>query len=286
MRDWRMSDGYVLRGRIWPPRRPASSAFLYLHGIQSHGGWFERSASLLAETGCAVLLPDRRGSGLNEVGRGDTPGAQRWLLDLDELGDALIRESGCQRVAVAGVSWGGKLALLWALQRPRLVERLLLVAPGLFPAVDPGWLARARIAASLLRGGRRAFPIPLNDPALFTDNPAGREFIQQDPLRLIAASARFFYSSRRIDVLLARAKRGSLAVPTTALLAERDRIIRNDPTEKWLRRVARDGPDIKYFTGAEHTLEFGVCPAAFEEALTRWASAGTDSPRRGSARGV
>lgn len=68
--SWTMSDGYVLHGRLWHPAGIArDGAILYLHGIQSHGGWFEWSASLLAHLGYPVLLPDRRGSGLNRPAR-------------------------------------------------------------------------------------------------------------------------------------------------------------------------------------------------------------------------
>ena len=64
---------------------------------------------------------------------------------------------------------------------------------GLFPSVDVGFATRAGIGLSLLAGGRRMFAIPLNDPALFTDNPAGHEFIAGDPLKLTHATARFFW---------------------------------------------------------------------------------------------
>ena len=57
---------------------------LYLHGIQSHGGWFEGSACYLAEKGLHVLLPDRRGSGLNEAERGHARSAGRLLQDVVE----------------------------------------------------------------------------------------------------------------------------------------------------------------------------------------------------------
>ena len=87
--DWHMSDGYLLRGRVWLGRSPTRAVILYLHGIQSHGGWFEGSASRLAQAGLAVLLPDRRGSGRNQIARGHTPSAGRLLADVCELADVL-----------------------------------------------------------------------------------------------------------------------------------------------------------------------------------------------------
>ncbi|MBN2447880.1 MAG: alpha/beta hydrolase, partial [Phycisphaerae bacterium] len=101
--SWQMSDGYVVNGRVWPARdRAIRPAIIYLHGIQSHGAWFEWSASVLAQAGNMVVLPDRRGSGLNDEARGDTPTRNRWLDDLDDLTQQLSEEHGVTRFAVCG----------------------------------------------------------------------------------------------------------------------------------------------------------------------------------------
>jgi alpha-beta hydrolase superfamily lysophospholipase len=268
-----MSDGYDVRGRVWPPThaRPACT-ILYLHGIQSHGGWFEWSASVLARSGCPVVLPDRRGSGLNSVARGDTPGANRWLADLDELSTWATAEFQTAVLALVGVSWGGKLALAYATRRAARVRHLLLIAPGLFPAVDVGWLARLRIARAAWSDPQRWFEIPLNDPALFTDNPVGQAFIAADPLKLTHATARFFYHSTRLDWHLRRAARGTLAASTTLLLAGRERIVRNTPLRAWLTRVASSPPTTRDFPAASHTIEFEADVHDFEQALRAWSA--------------
>jgi len=268
-----MSDGYVLRGRLWTPERDRRPhAIIYLHGIQSHGGWFEWSAALLAEHGCAVVLPDRRGSGMNEAQRGDTPSWQRWLLDIDELAGWTQAELGAENLDLVGISWGGKPALAWALRQPQRVRRLLLVGPGLFPAVDLGVRERFRIARSLLSGGKRSFAIPLNDPELFTDNPVGQHFIADDPLRLTQVTARFLWHSRRLDRHLLATADGALRSETTLVLAGRDRIIRNLPTEAWLRRVAGEQARVVEFAEAAHTLEFAADQAQYRDLLERWGS--------------
>ncbi len=276
-----MSDGYAVRGRVWPPtRRARSHAVIYLHGIQSHGGWFAWSASLLAEHGCPVVLPDRRGSGLNDAARGDTPSAERWLLDIDELATWAQREYGAADFDVVGVSWGGKLALAWALRRAERVARLLLIGPGLFPAVDVGWWKRLQIGLSLLTGGKRTFAIPLDDPALFTDNPEGQAFIANDPLKLARATARFFWHSRRLDQRLLRTRAGGLRAETTLVLAGEDRIIRNQPTEAWLQHAAGPNGLVVRFPQAAHTLEFAADPQEFGDLVGRWVSHGLQVARR------
>ena len=244
-RSWTLSDGYALRGRIWVPScRARTPVVIYLHGIQSHGGWFEWSASLLAEMGAVVLLPDRRGSGLNDRGRGDTPSAERWLTDIDELAEW------------AGVEYGA--------------DRMLLITPGVFPTLDVGLAARVGIGISLLAGGRHSFDIPLNDPQLFTDNPAGQDFIARDPLRLTRATARFLWHSRRLDAWLARVRPQSLAASITLILAGNDAIICNTPTEQWLRRVAVRPPRVIVVPGSAHTLEFAADPSPLRGTLGDW----------------
>lgn len=270
-RAWTMSDGYAVRGRLWPPRRSDPTlGIVYLHGIQSHGGWFEWSASVLAQSGQPVLLPDRRGSGRNEQARGDTPSMERWLADIDDQSRWLAAEYGVDRLALVGVSWGGKPAVAWALRNPERVERLLLIAPGLFPAVGLDLGRKIGVGASLLTNPRRTYKIPLDDSSLFTANPTGRRFIDEDPLKLSRATARFLYASARLDRTLTRARPNSLCPPVTLALAERDRIIRNAPTSKWLRRIVHCAFDERLFKGAEHTLEFEPDTGRFVELLTTW----------------
>lgn len=270
-REWLLSDGYRLRGRLWTPTKMrCKQVIIYLHGIQSHGGWFEWSASRLSELGAAVILPDRRGSGLNTKDRGDVASWRRWLEDLDEIAAWISREFSVTHFDVVGVSWGGKIALCWALRRTGLIGRILLIAPGVFPAVDVGLRARLQIIFSLLTNPGRQFPIPLSDPALFTDNPAARKFITDDPLKLCTATARFFRHSRTIDTQLARTHAGQLVNPVTLLLAQQDRIIHNSPTSKWLSEISDGRAIIKEFSGAAHTLEFEADVTHFDEELRIW----------------
>ena len=270
---WLMSDGYPVHGRLWPPAsRNPSRAVIYLHGIQSHGGWFEWSASLLAACGVPVLLPDRRGSGLNSAARGDVASAERWLADMDELAAWTRAEYGIDRFDLVGVSWGGKPATAWAIRHPERVARLLLIAPGLFPAVDVGAGTRVQIGLSLLSGGKRTFAIPLDDPRLFTDNPDGQMFIADDPLKLTRATARFLWHSHKLERRLVRLEPKTLRTDTTLVLAEKDRIIRNDPTLTWLRRVVGGPLHVSTLQGFAHTVEFAADPARLHDMLDGWAA--------------
>lgn len=266
----RMSDGYEIRGRLWRGDPESGTGVIYLHGIQSHGGWYAWSASLLAESGLSVLLPDRRGSGLNNADRGDTPSMLRWLTDLDDLADWLRASLGVSRPALVGVSWGGKLAAYWAWLNADRVSRLLLIAPGLFPKVSVGIATRAVIGLSALYSPRRQFDLPLGDGDLFTQNQTGQEFINNDRLGLRQATARFLYHSFVLDRRALRIPGKALTMPITVALAGNDRIIRNHPTQRWIERICSTSVGIQVFPDAEHTLEFESDVRPLQGFLTHW----------------
>jgi alpha-beta hydrolase superfamily lysophospholipase len=245
-------------------------AILYLHGIQSHGLWFETSASTLAESGFTVCLPDRRGSGLNPPPRGHVRHYQRWIDDHIELLDRIILQTKHRRVHVLGVSWGGKLALALAKTVPQKIASLTLIAPGLFPAVDVSLAIKLKIALAVITRSSRRFNIPLNEPELFTDNPDRREFIRQDNLRLTWASANFLYQSRRLDFFLRRPP-GRLDFPVKLFLAGRERIIDNNTTLRYHRALRVTKPkQTAYYPEASHTLEFEKDNRAFLTDLQEW----------------
>src|SRR5262249_34494128 len=147
-----------------------------VHGIQSHGGWYEGSCTRLAQAGFAVYFLDRRGSGLNPQQRGDAPSFRRLL---DDLAEVLPPLRGSRPVFLAGISWGGKLAAALQRRHPGLVDGLALLCPGFCPRVGPSFLQRLAILWSRLTAPTRLFPIPLNDPELFTASPAWQRFIQE-----------------------------------------------------------------------------------------------------------
>ncbi len=265
----RYSDGYEAHARLWLPSEPRG-AVLYLHGIQSHGLWFEGSAGRIAEAGFAVLLPDRRGSGLNQVDRGHAPSARRLIEDgadgLDELG----RRTGLQRFDVVGVSWGGKLAMALYGAAPERVRSLTLVTPGLFPRVDISLAQKIRVGLSAVAARHSLFDIPLERAELFTENPVWQEFIRSDGPTLRQVTAAFLLASRRLDALAKAAAQLPAGPPLRLFLAGQDRIINNAQTAEFVRRIAWPDREIITYDHAHHTLDFETDPEPFYRDLVTW----------------
>ncbi|HEX4608849.1 MAG TPA: alpha/beta fold hydrolase, partial [Urbifossiella sp.] len=235
---FRASDGYVFYTRFYPAAGKPRARLVFVHGIRSHGGWYTRSCAAFAAAGFDVYFLDRRGAGLNTAHRGDAPAFRRLLDDVAEFIQHLRAENAWLPVVVGGISWGGKLAGGLPYRRPGLVDGLVLLCPGLVPKVAPPLPGRARIAIARVFRPWKFFPIPLNEPDLFTADPGWRAYIAGEPHGLRAATARFLFSSFSLDIYLRRAVR-RVRVPTLLVLGEHDRIIDNARTRLYAGRFER-----------------------------------------------
>lgn len=231
------------------PRGDPKGSILLLHGIQSHAGWYESTRKALAEAGWDVGFLDRRGSGHQTHGRGDAPSWQQLVSDIE----VAINCFPARPRVLAGISWGAKTALAAAHAHADLVDGLVLLAPGLCPLVTLPVAKRLQILFLRLWDPKALFDIPLNDPALFTDNPRWLDFLEKDPFSLHQATARFLVESARLDTWLAA---GRWSVPVLVQLAGRERIIDNIATRRWIRRRLTGPRKILEYPRAFHTLEF------------------------------
>ncbi len=264
-----LSDGYQSVVRWWRPDAPCG-AVLYLHGIQSHGGWYEGSAAALAERGLAVLMPDRRGSGANAGQRGRIDSVSRCIQDGVDALDILLEQTGAAAAHLVGVSWGGKLAVALAAAEPRRVRSITLVAPGLFPRVDLSRSEKFRVAMSMVNDRTRMFDIPLNDPRLFTSDPARIRWVENDELKLTQVSAGFLLVTRRLDRRVTQLGASGFDGGLHVFLAGRDRIIDNERTRQWIRGLPMADRHIREFPDAAHTLEFESDPREFIQSMADW----------------
>lgn len=265
------SDGYPIHVTSWdvPSVRDLRGRMVVLHGVQSHGGWYHNLGRTLAAGGYEAHFPDRRGSGSNLQDRGHAPSARRLLDDLTECVRGVRSPDPAVPTALAGISWGGKLAVLAAADHPELVDALALICPGLQPRVGVSPGEKLRIAWAYLTDRRERFPIPLTDPALFTAYPEGRAFIAADPLGLREATAGLLAASTFIDRRVARMPR-RVRQPVLLMLAGRDRIVDNARTLAYFRRLAGAQRTLIEYPEGHHTLEFEPDPSGYARDLAAW----------------
>ncbi len=274
IRSFLTSDDYPIHVTVWPTGQPARGRLVILHGVQSHGGWYHRLGRTLAEAGFETHFPDRRGSGANRRERGHSPSPGRLIDDLAEYLQALRVAPDPSPIGLAGISWGGKLAVIAAGRHADKVDALALICPGLHPRVDVSLLERAGIAWALFTGqaAKKTFSIPLNDPALFTASPEGQAFIASDPLSLRVATAGLMASSAWIDRWVARIP-PQVRQPALLMLAGQDRIVDNAKTRQYFERLASTSRQVIEYPEGHHTLEFEPDPSRYALDLAAWLNA-------------
>jgi L-proline amide hydrolase len=115
-----------------------------------HGGpggthdYLEPLEALAEVGGRQVLFYDQIGCGKSDLPDDDS----LWVVEtfVDEL-DVIRRELGLERIHLFGNSWGGMLAMEYALTRPRGLESLILASS---PASIPQWVEETgRLRAQL-----------------------------------------------------------------------------------------------------------------------------------------
>jgi proline iminopeptidase len=127
-----MGETFVrdVRGvKLFERRAGSGPATVVLHGGPgAHHDYLLPGFDRLAE-GRMLIYYDQRGGGQSPVERDVPVGWREQVADLDAL-----RETwGHDRLVIAGYSWGGLLAMLYAVTHPDRVERLALVSPA------PAW---------------------------------------------------------------------------------------------------------------------------------------------------
>lgn len=263
------SDGYETHVRWWRPE-PSRGAVLFFHGIQSHGGWYQGSGQRLADAGFTVLMPDRRGSGLNTKQRGHIESVERCVADAEDVLNVLLAETGEGAAHVVGISWGGKPAVALAARAPDRVRTLSLVTPGFFSALDLSSEQRMRIAMRMLASRDRMFEIPLNAARHLTRNQRLMDFVDADALKLTHVSLEFLKTTRRLDRTAKAFAETTWRGPIHLLLAGRDQFIDNEATRAWFAGLPSPDKRISLYSEAEHVLEFETNPDPYYADLAGW----------------
>lgn len=250
---------------------------VYLHGIESHAGWFDMAARMLQGSGLDVFCLDRRGSGINREDRGLLSGHTESMDELFADIDAFVAplHDRYERIVLVGLSWGGKLGLAYSLSRPAAADDLVLITPGIRALVDVSFADKLGIFSMSFLAPKTRFATPI-EPEMFTTTPEYLDYIKADPLRLHDATARFFMTSRALDLLVEDRTREN-RLPVLLYLAGKDRIIDN----KGAREVLATSPaavKIIEYADQTHSIQFDA-PGRMVGDMLEWL--GEDQPENG-----
>lgn len=226
-------DGYRLRYRLWPAQGTPISVLHVVNGMMSHSGWFHELARALSESRITVVGADRRGSGLNECGRGDAP--SRYLL-LSDLRRVIEQEQRGIPVYLVGWCWGAVLAVNAALEFGGKFKGIVLLSPGLFPSEQIKRVTRSQATAMQHSGTDSSLLASPFTEDMFTEMREIRQFITGDDLAVRAFTPRFFRISQQMS-LVATTRLAQLSHPVLLLLAGKDQIVNNTTTLSAFHRL-------------------------------------------------
>ncbi len=126
------TETVVVRGvELFVRRLGEGPPVVVLHGGPGADHEYLRPGFDALARGRELLYYDQRGGGRSPVPREVPVGWQEQVADIEALRELW----GLDRLTLAGYSWGGLLALLYALQHRHRVERLALISPA------PAWRA-------------------------------------------------------------------------------------------------------------------------------------------------
>ena len=107
------------------PPRPNGRAVVLLHGKNFCGATWETTISSLTAAGYRVLVPDQIG-----FCKSSKPRAAQYSFEmLAALTRRLMESRGITRASIVGNSFGGMLAMRFAIMYPEMIDRLVLVNP-------------------------------------------------------------------------------------------------------------------------------------------------------------
>jgi 2-hydroxy-6-oxonona-2,4-dienedioate hydrolase len=173
---------------------------------------------------------------------------------------AWLEALNIERAAWVGHSFGAQVLVTLAVERPDLVDRLVLVSP----TVDPHARTIVSQAALLLLDATREPPALLRLLARDYLNAGGRRLLE---IGRVAVADRV---EQRLPLIQA---------PTMVVRGERDPLV----PERWARQMASLLPNARLVVikGAPHAIQY-TCPEALAQELVKFLDEPSDGPLRGS----
>jgi alpha-beta hydrolase superfamily lysophospholipase len=229
------ADGLDLYVRRWAAEGvPHQWTFVVVHGHGEHGGRYQHLAEWFTPLGATVYAMDLRGHGRSGGQRGHAPSLTALLDDIDAVVMRAREESGGP-VVLIGHSFGGLLAIAYALRYPDHIDRAVFSAPLLQLKVKvPGW---KRGLANVLPKVAPRFSLSNEvDPDVLSHDPENARAYRTDPLVHNRITAGLYGDTiARGEEFIARAP--ELRVPFLLLHGRDDQIVDPFGSQRFFARA-------------------------------------------------
>ena len=229
-------DGERLYYRHWPAAGISRGAIVLLHRGHEHSGRIAHLADELQMPDHDVFAWDARGNGRSSGARGDAPGFEALVRDLDRFAAWIEREHGIahERMAVVAQSVGAVVAAAWAHDYAPRLRALVLASPAFKVKL---YVPFARPGLRLLQALRGNFFVnSYVKPQFLTHDPERIASYRTDPLVTRPISVRVLLglyetAERIVD------DANAIVTPTQLLVSGADFVVLRAPQDRFFERL-------------------------------------------------
>lgn len=251
MTEIQARDGVEIPCGVWPS---TGDVILYMHGVESHIGWFKDMADRLQKRGFSVYAFDRRGSGMSKEERGHIDSYKILINDIYDVIKKIRKDCPNKRLYLMGICGGGRFAADFVGYAPGIVDGLILISPAIKTKVTIPFMSKLDVLVGSFLYPKKKIKTPLRED-MFTKNERYIEFIKNDTMSLRHLTTRFYREFALMNIMLSRRIFG-INIPVVTLLAEDDVIVDNDAMVKWHEKLKSKDKTLKLFKGCCHFLPF------------------------------
>jgi acylglycerol lipase len=255
-------DSSILYYDCWTGGRD-EPCVIYLHGLESHMGWFLNLAEFLNLKNINVYAFDRRGSGLNKNSSRNF--SSRYMSsDLKIFIDLVKKDHPGSSIFLIGLCLGGKIAVDFFSYHRDCLDGLILISPSLKTKLKFSLYDKF----SILFRPNSILKVPIKD-AMFTSNEKWLKYIEKDSLRLRYIPAQHLLEIAKMERHLVKAS-GNIRLPVLLMLAGIDEIIDTAGIKRWYEKLPSPDKTLKFYKDYHHLLTFEENAALVMEDIAVW----------------
>jgi alpha-beta hydrolase superfamily lysophospholipase/SAM-dependent methyltransferase len=236
-RTFRTHDGVALFYRHWPEATPhRTGAVVLIHRGHEHSGRMAHLVRELAMPGFAFFAFDARGHGRSPGARGDSPGIEHSVRDIQSFIDHIAHEHdiAVEEIAVVAQSVGAVLAAAWVHDYAPPIRALVLAAAAFKIKL---YVPFAQKGLALMRRFRGNFFVSSYVKGRYlTHDPERIPSFEADPLITKAISVDMLLGlSETAARIIADAQ--AIVVPTQLLISGADFVVHEGPQHDFFGRL-------------------------------------------------
>lgn len=230
----------------------ARHTVLLIHGFGEHSGRYEKFPERMPRLGVQWAIMDLRGMGQSGGARGDVSSFEDYLKDLDAFWGHLQRQHDLpDKCILLGHSFGGLLAIYWAMICPERIKRLILSVPFL----GFRWQPLIGILNGFIHAVRRKFVFrnPIF-PKSLTHNSEEISAYRKDSWIVRQISSHLVKEMMQRMIMLRRLPVVSFPFTVTVFAAGQERVVASKAIRSFFQRMVVPHKEYFVFDGFYHEI--------------------------------